>query len=168
MLETVVAEKLLPGSRPPPAVSPTVPQTPMRSNTLGTGERLRGLLSGRNSSFMDRALPNPNAGRAATPPISQGDGSRSPQPLALSPIPGSSGSIGFSNGQIGLGSQPSSIGASTVSLAGSALTEESSASPRPDVASNQSDSTTQGVANGGTPEADTAPPPPPKSDTGAN
>ena len=158
MLETVVAEKLLPGSRPPPGPSPTVPQTPMRSNTLRANERLRGLLSGRASSFMERALPNPNHGQSPIPPIPQPDGRRPPQPPVLSPN-------GSSNGLITLGSS-SSIGASTVSLA----EEPASVSPRLDVPSKQSDSTVpEGDSNGGAAtEVDTAPPPPPKSDAGAN
>ncbi|TEB26582.1 Vps54-domain-containing protein [Coprinellus micaceus] len=168
MLETVVAEKLLPGSRPPPAPSPMVPQTPMRSNTLRANERLRGLLSGRASSFIERALPNPNPGQP-TPSIPQPDSQRSPQPPALSPGPDSSGVNGSSNGLITLGSS-SSIAASSVSLAASTLAAEpASVSPHLDVPSKQSDpGVPEGVLNGDASEADTAPPPPPKSDAGAN
>ncbi|KAJ3504343.1 hypothetical protein NMY22_g17957 [Coprinellus aureogranulatus] len=139
MLETVVAEKLLPGSRPP-VPSPTVPQTPMRSNTLRANERLRGLLSGRASSFMERALPNPNAGG------------------------------GFSDGQLASGSQSSSTTASTMTLSGSALTEEpTSSSHNLNTGSRQSDTSSCGNMNGdATSEADDAPPPPPKSVAAAN
>ena len=63
MLETVVAEKMLPR----PAGAQQVPQTPLRANTLTANQRLKGLLSGRASSFMDKNLPQPS--RTPTPPV---------------------------------------------------------------------------------------------------
>lgn len=63
MLETVVAEKMLPR----PAGAQQVPQTPLRANTLTANQRLKGLLSGRGSSFMDKNLPQPS--RTPTPPV---------------------------------------------------------------------------------------------------
>lgn len=62
MLETVVAEKMLPR----PAGTP-VPQTPLRANTLTANQRLKGLLSGKGASFLDKSLPQPS--RTPTPPV---------------------------------------------------------------------------------------------------
>lgn len=71
MLETVVAEKQLPrtGSNSNSQAGPSAPLT--RSNTLSANQRLKGLLTGRSSSFAqadkDKALPRPT--RTPSPPL---------------------------------------------------------------------------------------------------
>ena len=62
MLETVITEKSLPGINPTPG-----PSTPTRSNTLTANQRLKGLLSGKSSSF-DKPMPIPT-GTGVPPPI---------------------------------------------------------------------------------------------------
>jgi vacuolar protein sorting-associated protein 54 len=61
MLETVIAEKNLPGTNAAPG-----PSTPTRSNTLSANQRLKGLLSGKSSSF-DKPMPIP-PGTVLPPP----------------------------------------------------------------------------------------------------
>ncbi|KAF8809089.1 Vps54-domain-containing protein [Phlegmacium glaucopus] len=62
MLETVVAEKSLHRAN-----STAGPSTPTRSNTLSTNQRLKGLLSGKSSSF-DKTIPIP-ASTTLPPPV---------------------------------------------------------------------------------------------------
>ena len=74
MLETVITEKNLPGTNPPPG-----PSTPTRSNTLSANQRLKGLLSGKSSSF-DKLMPIPT-GTVLPPPVPpSADKPRSPAP----------------------------------------------------------------------------------------
>ena len=74
MLETVITEKNLPGTNPTPG-----PPTPTRSNTLSANQRLKGLLSGKSSSF-DKPMPIPT-GTGLPPPIPpSADKPRSPAP----------------------------------------------------------------------------------------
>lgn len=81
MLETVVAEKSIPRTG---GLNSSSPNTPMRSNTLSANQRLKGLLSGRSSSFTDKdkalPLPNQNTSPPPVPPISDKPRSRSPVP----------------------------------------------------------------------------------------
>ena len=75
MLETVVTEKQLPrtgsnlnsNSRAGPSIPPT------RSNTLSANQRLKGLLTGKSSSFAqadkDKALPLPTRTPSPPPPV---------------------------------------------------------------------------------------------------
>lgn len=87
MLETVVAEKPIPRSGGSNANSHTgsssSPNPPMRSNTLSANQRLKGLLSGRSSSFTDKdkALPLPNQNPSPPPVPPTSDKPRSPVPL---------------------------------------------------------------------------------------
>jgi vacuolar protein sorting-associated protein 54 len=62
MLETVITEKNLPRTNATPG-----PSTPTRSNTLSANQRLKGLLSGKSSSF-DKPMPIPT-GTDLPPPI---------------------------------------------------------------------------------------------------
>lgn len=74
MLETVITEKNLPRSNATPG-----PSTPTRSNTLSANQRLKGLLSGKSSSF-DKPMPIPT-GTALPPPVPpSADKPRSPAP----------------------------------------------------------------------------------------
>ena len=76
MLETVITEKSLPGTNTTPG-----PSTPTRSNTLTANQRLKGLLSGKSSSF-DKPMPIPT-GAGLPPPIpSSADKPRSPAPAS--------------------------------------------------------------------------------------
>ncbi|KAH9483893.1 Vacuolar protein sorting-associated protein 54, chloroplastic [Psilocybe cubensis] len=89
MLETVVAEKFIPRTGGPNGSSHTSPASPpnapIRSNTLTANQRLKGLLSGRSSSFADKdkALPPPNQNSSPfpAPSISDKPRSRSPVPV---------------------------------------------------------------------------------------
>jgi len=63
MLETVIAEKNLPRVN-----APSGPSTPTRSNTLTANQRLKGLLSGKSSSFDKPSMPIPT-GTASPPPV---------------------------------------------------------------------------------------------------
>jgi len=73
MLETVVTEKLLPrtGSNSNSQAGPSKP--PTRSNTLSANQRLKGLLTGKSSSFAqadkDKALPLPARTPSPPPPV---------------------------------------------------------------------------------------------------
>lgn len=62
MLETVITEKNLPRTNASPG-----PSTPTRSNTLSANQRLKGLLSGKSSSF-DKSMPIPT-GTVVPPPV---------------------------------------------------------------------------------------------------
>ena len=62
MLETVIMEKNLPGANATPG-----PSTLTRSNTLSANQRLKGLLSGKNSSF-DKLMPI-STGTVLPPPV---------------------------------------------------------------------------------------------------
>jgi vacuolar protein sorting-associated protein 54 len=74
MLETVITEKSLPGANATPG-----PSTPTRNNTLSANQRLKGLLSGKSSSF-DKPMPIPT-GAGLPPPIPPStDKPRSPAP----------------------------------------------------------------------------------------
>jgi vacuolar protein sorting-associated protein 54 len=65
MLETVITEKNLPGTNATNAAPG--PSTLTRSNTLTANQRLKGLLSGKSSSF-DKPMPIP-PGTVLPPPI---------------------------------------------------------------------------------------------------
>jgi vacuolar protein sorting-associated protein 54 len=73
MLETVVTEKRLPRptSNTNSQAGPSKP--PTRSNTLSANQRLKGLLTGRSSSFAqadkDKALPLPERTPSPPPPV---------------------------------------------------------------------------------------------------
>lgn len=74
MLETVITENNLPRANATPG-----PSTPTRSNTLSANQRLKGLLSGKSSSF-DKPMPIPT-GTVLPPPIPpSADKPRSPAP----------------------------------------------------------------------------------------
>jgi len=62
MLETVITEKNLPRTN-----ATAGPSTPTRSNTLSANQRLKGLLSGKSSSF-DKPTPIPT-GTVLPPPV---------------------------------------------------------------------------------------------------
>ena len=120
MLETVVAEKMLPTSRPPS--SPAVPATPSvaRSSTLSANQRLRGLLSRGASTPQSSAPPR----EAPLPPVpSTSDGQASAEPPALTPLERGSSSSGLY--QVG---NAGSVGSSSISLASSAPPEENKSS----------------------------------------
>ncbi|KAF9532159.1 Vps54-like protein-domain-containing protein [Crepidotus variabilis] len=104
MLETVVKEKRIGSNAEADAVgvSPAnTPPAPIRSNTLTANQRLRGLMTGRRTSFNpDPALPHPTPSSTPPPPPPASD---KPQ----SPIPPSQNMYGVSGSreQLGSGSQ---------------------------------------------------------------
>ena len=80
ILETVITEKGHPGANPTPG-----PSTPTRNNTLSANQRLKGLLSGKSSSF-DKPMPIPT-GAGLPPPIPpSADKPRSPAPASTTTI----------------------------------------------------------------------------------
>lgn len=103
MLETVVTEKAIPRSgnsnstSNPQSGSSGSPKPPTRSNTLTANQRLKGLLTGRSSTFShlpgldkDKALPLP-ARTPSPPPVPP----TSDKPL--SPIPSKSSFLDINN-----------------------------------------------------------------------
>ena len=80
MLETVISEKALPGTSSTPG-----PSTPTRSNTLSANQRLKGLLSGRSSSF-DKPMPIPTGADLPPPIPPSSEKPRSPAPPSTTTI----------------------------------------------------------------------------------
>ncbi|KAF8891227.1 Vps54-like protein-domain-containing protein [Infundibulicybe gibba] len=130
MLETVIAEKSLPRKNVPAATMAKAP-APSRSSTISSSanQRLKGLLSGRSGSLLEKALPTPTPAPEPEPPHSPTPRTASPAPMPTGG-PNGHGVNGQSRSSLSL-PQTASPGVAPTSAPSAGITEIRDPDPEP-------------------------------------